>query len=114
VHKEYPVFGAYKVKNIILNGKGVTPDSCPANDSVLTRLYFDIDNVCVMEYNSPNRRMMAGYIYHEADKAIQCSFMNDGKPTFFHASFYNLNNKETELKGSLGNDSLQIFLIKEK
>jgi hypothetical protein len=113
-HKEYPVFGAYKVKNIILNGKSVTPDSCSANDSVLTRLYFDIDNVCVMEYNSPNRRMMAGYIYHEADQTIQCSFMNDGKPTFFHASVYNRNNKDTELKGSLGNDSLQIFLIKEK
>jgi hypothetical protein len=58
VPKEYPVFGAYKVKNMILNGKSVTPDSCAANDSVLSRLYFDINNVCVMEYNSPNRRMM--------------------------------------------------------
>ena len=37
VPKEYPVFGAYKVKNIILNGKAVLLDSCPANDSVLTR-----------------------------------------------------------------------------
>jgi hypothetical protein len=67
-----------------------------------------------MEYNSPNRRMMAAYIYHEADQTIQCNFMNDGKSKFFHASVYDRNNKETELKGSLGNDSLQIFLIKEK
>jgi len=66
-----------------------------------------------VEYHA-NRRMIANYLYHEADQTIQCSFMTDGKPTFFHASVYNRNNKETELKGSLGNDSLQIFLIKEK
>jgi len=67
-----------------------------------------------MEYNSPNRRMIANYLYHEADKTIQCSFMNNGKPKLFHASVYPRNNKETELKGSLGNDSLQLFLIKER
>gem|GEM_PF-3888329 len=38
--------------------------------------------------------------------------MNGGKPKFFHASVYNQNNTETELKGSLENDSLQLFLIK--
>jgi hypothetical protein len=112
IPKEYPVFGVYKVKSIILNGQSVTPDSCPANDSVLTRLYFDINNVCVMEYNSPNRRMIANYLYHEADKTIQCSFMNNGKQEFLHASVDNQDNKETKLKGSLGNDSLQLFLTK--
>jgi hypothetical protein len=57
---------------------------------------------------------MAAYIYHEADQTIQCSFMNGGKPKFFHASVYNQNNTETELKGSLENDSLQLFLIKAR
>jgi hypothetical protein len=114
IPKEYPVFGEYKVKNIIFNGAPETSGSCPANDSVLTRLYFDINNVCVMEYNSPERRIMANYSYHESDKTIQCSFMNNRNPKVFHVTVYNQNNKETELKGSLGNDSVQIFLIKAR
>jgi len=38
--------------------------------------------------------------------------MNNGNPKVFHVTVYNQNNKETELKGSPGNDSLQLFLIK--
>jgi hypothetical protein len=111
---ESSLFGAYEVKAMTVNGKYIRIDSCRIKDSVLTKIYFDIDNVCVLEYNSPQRRLIAKYHFSEADKILESNFILQDNSYSLRAMTTLRNAKEMELKGRLDNDSLHIVLLKYK
>jgi hypothetical protein len=111
---ESSLFGAYEVKDMTVNGRYTSLDSCRIKDSVLTKIYFDIDNVCVLEYNSPGRRLIAKYRFNEADNKLESDFTYRGQPYSLLATAAIRNQQQIVLNGSLGNDSIIIVMVKNK
>ena len=108
------IYGRYTVENLSINETPVTPTG--GRDSVLTKIYFDLDNVCVLEYNSQQRRLIANYTIDPTQKGvpgwtIKSRFTDAaGKPLLLRARLETAGDGQLFLKGSLATDSISMIL----
>lgn len=112
IPKESPLYGEYEVTSLSINGKHLPLDTRRNSDSILTKVYFDMSNVCVLEYNSPDRRLIANYTFDEEAKILKSTLETAGKQHLLHMLVAIHNNQPTGLTGKFGNDSLQLLLHK--
>jgi hypothetical protein len=88
-------------------------------DSVLTRIYFDLSNVCVLEYNDPNRRLIASYTLDRSPETpnswrLESRFANKGKEMLLVASISIESEQQFLLKGQFSGDSIEVTLRKTR
>lgn len=101
VKKESPLFGIYEVAALSINGKEIALKERLALDSVLTRVYFDLNNVCVLEYNDPGKRLIAKYSFNDTDNKLTGVFTRGGKEYKLNAIAIKQKNV-TALEGNFG------------
>jgi hypothetical protein len=100
------VYGRYAVENLCVNGVFIRPGNF---DSALTRVYFDLDDVCVLEYNNGQRRLVANYSF--IDKTtVESEFPDKNRLLPFRASVGIKNDTLLSLKGHLAADSIEMKL----
>ncbi|OQP65396.1 hypothetical protein A3860_17170 [Niastella vici] len=102
--------GKYAVKQIIAN-KAISSAGCA--DSSLTRVYFEIKNGCVFEFNSPQRRWYG--TYKKQHDSLQIKWRTPAEKPGFTGVLSPVNNNGTILlTGTMGSDSIKITLQKIK
>lgn len=110
VPPQSPLYGRYAVDKLSTNGVAVQRGD---NDSVLTRVYFDLDGVCVLEYNSQQRQLIANYRFTDTSHPmIEARF--PGKKDFlpFRAVVRRIGAGRLSLVGCLATDSIAMILRK--
>jgi hypothetical protein len=109
---ESPFIGAYKVKDLrVIDGVvGHSRDSTTIVNC--TKVYFDLDNVLVLEYGSPDRQLMAKYTCEKTDRAwtVKSRLDNKGNPIILIAKADLKTQNEISLTGRLSGDSIAIDL----
>ena len=77
-----------------------------------TKVYFDLDNVLVLEYGSPDQRLMAKYTYEKTDRAwtVKSRLDKKGNPIILTAKVDRKTHDEISLTGRLSDDSITIDL----
>src|SRR5260221_1181206 len=113
------LYGRYEVREMSVNGRPLSAVGDGNKDSVLTRVYFDLDNVCVLEYNSQNRRLLARYTLdksHETSDSwrIESRFLNKGKEVLLAANISLESEQEFLLRGRFSGDWIEMTLRKTK
>lgn len=103
--------GKYRVEDLHVNGAGTVAPSC--QDSVLTRVIFDLNNDVVLEFNSLQRRWIGSYRLDRSTGALVAfwRFPATARDTLF-AKLSPDRPGVWRLTGSLGKDSLQTLLVK--
>lgn len=112
--QESSLYGRYETTALSVNGKKMQATSPGNCDTTLTRVYFDMNNVCVLEYNNPGHRLIANYRFNEANKILESTLKDAGKEILLHAAVSFKGNRQIELQGTLGGDSLKLLLLKTK
>ena len=109
------LIGSYDIKSLKVNNKAINVDSC-IKDSTLTKIYFDLGDVCVLEFNRSNRRKIGHYDFDNAQKQIKVMFeQSPEKIEVLTAKLVQLEDLQQMLMlAKMGNDSLQITLQKLK
>jgi hypothetical protein len=116
---ESPFYGAYKVKDLqvkdlhVQDGvAGHSRDSTAIHNC--TKIYFDLDNVLVLEYGSPDRRLMAKYTCEKTGRAwvVKSRLNNTGNPIVLVAEADRKTQSEISLTGRLSGDSIRIDLAR--
>lgn len=110
------IYGRYEVTKIFVNGRHLSIPVDGNKDSILTRIYFDLDNVCVLEYNSQSRRLLASYTLEKSSIAseswtIQARFPNKG---VLAADISPDSEHHLLLRGRLSDDRIEMILQKTK
>jgi len=102
--------GKYHVLELSINGDKVSPrNEC---DSVLTRVYFDIANECVFEFNGLNRRIFGTYQSEDGENITTTwHFPETVKSNPFTGSVIKTPGG-IALKGVMANDSIVAILKK--
>lgn len=96
--------GKYHVLEVSVNGKKVSPRN--EADSILTRVYFDIANECVFEFNGLNRRVFGTYqLTDEMDITTRWHFPEAMKSNPFKGTVVRTQDG-VALKGVIANDSI--------
>jgi hypothetical protein len=111
---ESPFYGAYKVKDLRVKD-GVVGHSRDSTAILnCTKVYFDLDNVLVLEYGSPDRRLMAKYTCEKTDRAwtVKSRLDNKGNPIILMAKADRKTRDEISLTGRLSGDSITIDLAR--
>ena len=105
-----PIYGRYTVDQLWMNGAAIPRGG---GDSVLTRVYFDLDNVCVLEYNNQHRRLIANYSFiDKSGTTIESRFPDKDNLLLFRASFRRIDPQRLFLRGRLAADSIALILRK--
>lgn len=103
--------GKYVVQEVSINGERVSPRN--EADSVLTRVYFDIANECVFEYNGLNRRVFGTYQSGDgAHITANWHFPEVMKLNPFKGTVTRTQNG-TVLKGIIASDSISAIITKQ-
>jgi hypothetical protein len=110
------IYGRYEVTNIYFDGRPLSMPAYGNKDSILTRVYFDLDNVCVLEYNSQNRRLLARYTLEKSTTAseswtINARFENKGT---LNADISPESKHQLYLRGQFAGTAINIHLLKTK
>lgn len=101
--------GKYDVKHLRVNRQFLAPTDC--TDSLLTVAYFEINDGCVFEFNTPQRRWIGTYKMDKGNLSI--SWRNpEGKPDFKGVLSQDPATGILVLTGVLGLDSTEITLQK--
>jgi hypothetical protein len=117
-HYGYPdknpwLTGSYKVSHLVINHRDTAARTCI--DNLPTRVYLDFGNDCVFEFNSQQRRWYGTYHLSDQDKKITILWHY---PLNIHDTLtgeINKNGRDSLLfiDGKIGNDSIQVSLIKQ-
>ena len=110
------IYGRYEVKEISINGRSLPIPVDGTKDSILTRVYFDLDDVCVLEYNSQSRRLLAKYTLEKSATAseswtIDARFPNKG---ILAADISPESEHQLYLRGQLAGAAIKMILQKTK
>jgi hypothetical protein len=111
IKKESSLFGSYEVAALSINGKEIALKERLASDSVLTRVYFDLNNVCVLEYNDPGKRLIAKYSFNDTGNKLTGIFTREREEYKLNATALKQKNM-IKLEGSLGEVVLNAKLKK--
>jgi len=110
ISPQSPIYGRYAVDELWMNGAAVRRGG---DDSVLTKVYFDLDNVCVLEYNSQQRRLVANYHFvDQSGTTIESRWPDKRVPLLFRARLEKIEPQRLSLKGCLATDSIAMILRK--
>jgi hypothetical protein len=102
--------GKYHVIEVSINGEKVSPRN--EADSILTRVYFDIANECVFEFNGLNRRVFGTYESEDGENiTTKWHFPETSKSNPFKGSVTKTQDG-VALKGVMANDSIVAILKK--
>ena len=101
--------GKYEVKQLKMNQQVLYRASCA--DSILTVVYFDIRNICVFEFNTPQRRWNGTYTIENNHLEISWRSPVD-KPVFRGTMSPAGDSGRLMLSGALGSDSMNIVIQK--
>lgn len=109
------IYGRYEVTSISVNGRNLSVPVDGNKDSILTRVYFDLDNVCVLEYNSQNRRLLAKYRLEKSTASeswtIEARFADKG---ILAANISAESEQQLLLRGQFDGTSIKMSLRKTK
>jgi len=86
---------------------------CNAPADGLARVYFDMDNVCVLEYG-PQRRLIANYDFDMLTRRLSSRFAENGKKILLSAIIYRTDMDSLIIDGTLAGDSTRLVLCKMK
>jgi hypothetical protein len=101
--------GKYEVKQLKVNRHFLTPSNC--TDSLLTVVYFEVNDHCVFEFNTPQRRWDGTYKMDKDSLGISWRYPG-GKPDFKGLLSQNPDAGVVVVTGLLGLDSTEITLQK--
>ncbi len=105
--KDPQLRGKYEVKQVTINQQVLSRASCA--DSILTRVYFDIKNGCVFEFNTLQRRWYG--IYRKRDNQLEIKWYAPAEKPVFTGVMSPVNaTGNLILTGVLGNDSMKMIL----
>lgn len=99
--------GKYQVIELSINGEKVSPRN--EADSLLTRVYFDIANECVLEFNGLNRRVFGAYQKDGENFSSQWHYPETTNSKPFKGSIITTQDGFA-LKGVMANDSIVAVL----
>ena len=109
IDKHPQLTGKYEVRQLQIAKQTLYRTSCA--DSILTAVYFDVNNSCVFEFNTPLRRWNGTYTL-VADH-LQISWRSPAdKPVFSGIMSPVSDSGRLALTGVLGADSLHIIMHK--
>ncbi|MFT3704375.1 MAG: hypothetical protein QM802_18545 [Agriterribacter sp.] len=103
--------GIYDVEQMTVDGVAINTDNVKKNDSVLTRIYFETNNVCILQYNSVSRRVVTHYVYHEKSSQLQGIFDNPEK-TSMDFTLTRMQHQYVGLDGTLSKAQVHLVLKK--
>jgi hypothetical protein len=106
--------GSYQVSHFVVNKQEKQPSVC--TDSLLTRVYMDLGNDCVFEFNGQQRRLFGNYRLSDENRKITIVWYY---PKNAHDTLTGEIRKEAignavSINGKMGQDSIQISLVKRK
>ena len=107
--------GKYKVSQLLIDNRVIAPRDC--SDSVLTRIYLDVGNECVFEFNGQQRRWIGKYSLSGQGSKISVLWHY---PSSVHDTLLGLIKRSGEdyrflsINGKIGKESVQIFLLRDK
>lgn len=104
--------GKYRVQDLSVNQSRPVAASC--QDSVLTMVYFDLNNELVFEFNGLQRRWIGSYRLDRSTGALAASWRYPvwAKGTLF-AKLQRGRGGDWEMTGLLGKDTLRARLVKD-
>jgi len=110
--KHPSLIGKYEVEKMTVNGNNIDVTSC--KDTVLTLVYFDLNNDIVFCYGSINKRRVGAVHFDETTRQLQIAWRY---PKNFHdtlfATLSNFDNaNKMTLSGIMGKDKLLMTLLK--
>ena len=105
--EENPLIGKFEVE------KGTTIDfKNPKSDEMkLTKVYFDVGNVLVLEYGSSDHRTIAPYSYNRDTHALKATFNQNLTPDLLLATL-TLSGNQLIMKGKANQQTIDIQLKK--
>jgi len=106
-----PINGIYDVKQMTINDSLINLYNIRRNDSMLTRIYFETNNICVLQYNSTRKRITVHYAYN-ADSSQLHAALNNHKKATMNFKVSKLQNDDIKLDGTLSKNSLSLILKK--
>jgi hypothetical protein len=105
------LYGKFNISRLVFDHHDGQTQPC--TDSLLTRIYFDLGNECILEFNNPGRRWYGTYQLSEGNKGIAVIWHY---PKNVHDTLRAKINNGTPLsiEGKMGNDSIYVSLVKSK
>lgn len=109
-HKVPLIRGKYRTSEVTVNGKPI--HAMPCMDSVLTVVYFDRANECVMEFGDYKRRLFGRFDLTGDQLSMVWHFPPDARTKLFNGTLRKSADGNFALHGVLGKDTLQARLQK--
>jgi hypothetical protein len=104
--------GKYRVRDLTVNGVRPVDTSC--QDSLLTTVYFDVDNLVVLEFNGLHRRWIGNYRLDRSTGAMLASWQYPARAKdTLTAEMTPARPGEWRIAGVLGKDSIRAVLLRE-
>ena len=100
--------GKYQVQKLEING--IDKKAKSVYDSTLTRVYFDVANDIVFDFNTTNRRFIGTYELNEDKIIAKWRYPKKDIPTF--TGTVKIKENHRILSGVMGKDTLVIILEK--
>lgn len=112
--KNASIIGKYSMENLQINGKPVVHDL--NNDSLLTDIYFDENETCLLRYNNYKSIKIGKAIYDEPDGKLTViwRFPKNQKDTSFWNLLGSTRGDKLLLSGNTGKETIQATLTKTK
>jgi len=112
LHPKPRLIGKYQVSHLLFDHHDGQTQPC--TDALLTRVYFDLGNECIFEFNSPDRRWYGIYHLSDGNKKIAVIWHY---PVDVHDTLTGEIRKDgigssLSISGKIGKDSIQVNLVK--
>lgn len=106
--------GKYQVTEMEINGMAASAKTC--SDSLLTVVYFDLDNECVFEFNNQQRRLFGKYELNDESGAIDVKwrYPRDAGDKQLNGMLRKKGANALELTGNIKNDTIRVVLSRQE
>jgi hypothetical protein len=104
--------GKYEVERILINNVDRTQSiNC---DSVLSVVYLEVGNTCILQFKNYKQRMMGIYQYKEGSDRFIVDWLDHKLTSKLEGTLVQTGAKKMKLNGKIGNDTLDVELLKVK
>jgi len=106
--------GKYKITKMTVNGKEQLLDSC--NSNTFSNLYFDLGDYLIFTSNDFNKKQVGHFEFNEATRQLKTiwQYPKGFSDTLFAKVSFLDKEKRMTLSGIMGNDTLNIELLKRE